>query len=820
MIIKQIKITIILIAIFLYGTGLKAQKYKEMMDDQSINIYEVEKEANKYFSIHGTGKGSGWKQFQRWFYEMDLNFGPSGNRSCYDLIAGIEEYKKYNKKYSSQTRSLWSEMGPYSAANRIGSWSPGLGRIDAVWMDPNNTNLLYLGSRSGGFWKSTNGGINWSCMTDNLAVIGVNTFAVDPNNVNIIYINHRVSGSDRSLGILKTTNGGINWDTTGLSWTTNNNKSVYKIIAHPDSSNIVYATTNDGIYKTADAGINWTQIQSGDWEDFEFKPGNPSSIYAVKDNDDCIYKSIDSGTTFSKIETPSKKPEIDVTAADSNYLYYANSDGVWRSTNAGLSFTQMGNAPTSKMSFGVSDTDKNRVLFGGLDTYLSINGGNSFFQVTWWSGRDEGDPDYIHADLREVICVNGTFVVGTDGYMCKSTNGGTIWQTLSVGVSTHEIYRIGISQLTDDNVLTGSQDNGTMLFKNNDWYSWLGADGMECAFDFDDSYTYIGTSQYGTIYITTTGSGRTTITPYDTAYEREKGAWITPFVLDPNKHNTIIVGYDRVYKTINNGFTWNAISNHGEFGGNLSLLAIASSNSNVIYAARSNKIWRTINGGTNWTQLSTPWSPNIAYISVHPTDENRIIAALAGFTAGEKIYESIDGGSTWTNISGGLPNLPSRCAIYEDSMQNRIFLGTELGVYYNDDTTSSWVSFMNNLPVVTVRELEIQQQTKKLYLGSWGRGVWSIQLPNTIGMKDDLKNESSINIYPNPSNGSFNIKTKGFGFYNYSVVDMSGRLILTGQFDDNYESRETSFQMDNNSGVYFIKIWNKNKIKVQKIIVL
>ncbi|MFC2111233.1 T9SS type A sorting domain-containing protein, partial [Bacteroidota bacterium] len=811
---------VLLMVMLVYSTGLQAQKYKQMMDDQSINIYDVEKEAEKYFSIHGTGKRSGWKQFQRWFYEMELNFGPVGDRSSYNLSAGIAEYKKYSKKHTSQTKSAWSELGPYSAANRIGSWSPGLGRIDAVWMDPYNINRLYLGSRSGGFWKSTNGGLNWSCMTDNLAVIGVNTFAVDPNNFNVIYINHKVSANNRSLGILKSTDGGINWNSTGFIWTTNDNVSVYKIIAHPVNSNILYVTASNGIYKTTNGGSTWGQIQTGDWEDFEFKPGNPTIIYAVKDSDDDIYKSIDSGTTFTKIETPTKKPEIDVTAADSSYLYYANSDGVWRSTNSGVTFTNMGNAPTSKMSFGVSDTDKDRVLFGGLDTYLSTNGGSSFSQCTWWSGRDEGDPDYIHADLREVICVNGTFVIGTDGYMCKSTNGGTVWQTLSVGVSTHEIYRIGVSQLTPDNVLTGSQDNGTMLYKNNDWYSWLGADGMECAFDLDNPYTYIGTSQNGTIYKTTTGSGRSTITPRDTANEREKGAWITPFIIDPNSSNTIIAGYDRVYKTTDNGTNWTAISNHGEFGGNLALLAIAESNSNIIYAARSNKIWKTNNGGNSWTQLNNPWSPSISYISAHPTDTNKVVVALSGFTAGEKIYESNDGGSTWTNISGALPNLPSRCAIYEDSLLNRIFLGTELGVYYKDDTTSNWVSFMTNLPMVTIRELEIQKQTKKLFAGSWGRGVWSIQLPNPTGIGNELVNEHSINVYPNPSKGTFNIKTSGLGHYDYTVREMSGRLILQGQFDDNNKTRENTIYIGNHTGIYILSIKNKSKIEVEKIIVL
>ncbi len=818
--VKKITITILLMAMFLYGAELKAQKYKEMMDDQSTNIYSVKKEADKYFSTHSSGKGSGWKQFHRWFYEMDLNFGPSGDRTTYNLSAGIKEYKKYSKKYSSSTKSAWIEIGPYNAANRIGSWSPGLGRIDAVWMDPTNTNFLYLGSRSGGFWKSNNGGLNWSCMTDDLAVIGVNTFAVDPNNFNVIYINHKVSSNNRSLGILKSTNGGINWNTTGLIWTTNDNISVYKIIAHPVNSNILYATTSDGIYKTTNGGSTWGQIQTGDWEDFEFQPGNPSTIYAVKDNDDCIYKSIDSGTNFTKIETPTKKPEIDVTAADSSYLYYASSNGIWRSTDGGSTFTNMGSAPTSKMSFGVSDTDKNRVLFGGLDTYLSTNGGSSFFQVTWWSGRDEGDPDYIHADLREVICVNGTFVVGTDGYMCKSTNGGTLWQTLSVGVSTHEIYRIGVSQLTPENVLTGSQDNGTMLHKNNDWYSWLGADGMECVFDLDEQNTFFGTSQYGTIYRTTTGSGRTTVTPRDTAGEREKGRWITPFVIDQNSPNTIIAGYDRVYRTTNNGTSWTAISNHDEFGGNLSLLSINGSNSNIIYAARSNKIWKTNNGGNSWVQLSNPWSSSIAYVSAHPTDINKIVVALAGFTAGEKVYESNDGGSTWTNISGALPNLPSRCAIYEDSLLNRIFLGTELGVYYKDDTTTSWISFMTNLPMVTVRELEIQKQTKKLFAGTWGRGVWSIQMPNPAGIEDVLEDEHSINIYPNPSNGTFNIRTTRFGSYDYTVSDISGRLIISGKFDDKNETHENIIQMGNYSGIFIVKIKNKSQVAVQKIIVL
>src|SRR6056300_442865 len=136
--------------------------YKSMMYDNTYNFYDVVDSANAYFSTHGTGKGSGYKPFQRWVNENESKFYPSGDRlnAYYDGARIAHQQLKHTRSTTlgKTVKDGWEELGPWEANNITSHYSPGIGRVETFWVNPSNTDEIMLGSRSGGFWKTTDGG--------------------------------------------------------------------------------------------------------------------------------------------------------------------------------------------------------------------------------------------------------------------------------------------------------------------------------------------------------------------------------------------------------------------------------------------------------------------------------------------------------------------------------------------------------------------------------------------------------------------------------------------------------------------------------------
>jgi hypothetical protein len=126
---------------------------------------------------------------------------------------------------------------------------------------------------------------------------------------------------------------------------------------------------------------------------------------------------------------------------------------------------------------------------------------------------------------------------------------------------------------------------------------------------------------------------------------------------------------------------------------------------------------------------------------------------------GTKIFYSADGGSTWTNVSKNLPNFPANIVKQErNNPKNAIYVGLDVGVYYTDNTMTTWEPFMKGLPNSTVRDLEINETAGLIRAGTYGRGIWESDLYSiTIGVKTAPTNEQ-LTVYPNPSPGIFTIR--------------------------------------------------------------
>lgn len=751
-----------LLAIFCF-TNSYAQDYKEMMNDPSYNVYDVIKKGNDYFKNRDKGKGSGYKQFQRWIIENEDRFYPTGERKNFKVLEAYNTIKNrkniVKKTYTKSSNNAiedykWEEVGPYVELKRAyDERRNGNGRVDAIWVDPNDEKRIYVGTRGGGLWTTTNEGATWSPKTDDLGITGVNSIAVNPNNVNEIYIATAIAGK-YSIGVFKSTNTGDSWTQTGYSLQVATNfTSINKIIMHPTNPLTLFAATSNGLVKTTDGFQTHSTVFSGDIIDIEFHPTNANIVYISNNSNNTIYRSTNLGDSFvSTGVILVDKPQIAVSKNQPNSVFVADDGLFYKSTNNGLSFTKLGNPDEGIGQYGgfaVSDTNANIIVNGSLNTYVSLNGGVTDFTKSTnssYSSSTGVGGNFVHADIREVEVVNGVIYLGTDGWLAKSTDSGQTYSLLTYSMGNHEIYRhgMGVSQSSPNTLVVGTQDNGTSILSNGKWIHWKGGDGGTSMVDKTNANIIYGSLYNGTFRRSNTGG----LTATSKSLGDTKPGSVPPLIQHPTIDGTIYLGEGngQVWKSTNYGDSWTTIANFNVFDV-IDDMNISNSNPDYIYASVKSRIWKTTDGGANWTEISSGL-PNLSItgIAIDYDDPNRVSISYTNYSSSSKVYTTTNGGTSWTNISGNLPNLPINDIVYDNTTNNPLYVATDIGIYYKDDTLTNWTPFGKNLPNTRVNDLEIQFATKRLYAATWGRGVWRSELVRSGSQPEANFSVSSENI--------------------------------------------------------------------------
>ncbi len=729
--------------------SLNAQKtYKHLMQDYQVNFYDACKSAEKYFESRDKGKGSGWKGYQRWKAWNESCYYPSGDRSNSDPRFAQKAFDDFikNNTLKSSFPNGWNDLGPYDANFITSHYSPGIGRVEAFYVNPNNPQQLYLGSRSGGFWRSFDEGNSWQNTTDFLIASGVNTIATPPNHPDTVLINVRNASNGTTHGIYQSFDAGSSWALSNFNPTTlgwgglGDNSKIYTIAYHPSIHNLVFVGTSRGLFRSVDGLQSWTQLLSNaEIVDIAFHPTDPSIVYLYDtyywgNNQSAVLRSTDIGLSFSSSANLAGNNDangiISTTAACPNCVYFASNNGVWRSDDAALSFSFLSNPNESCDGFAVSDIDSLHLIYGYLDSHASSDGGYSFNQVTDWAN---GNPDssYIHADLRVAQCINGVFYVGTDGYLAKSIDNGISWERLNDGTGIREFYAVGLSQSNYKVQMAGSQDNGTSILADTGWIEWNGGDGMEAVVQPLNDQWMIGSWQYGT-------RNRT----QDGGFSRQgigspnggNGDWIAPLYLDPNEQMKVLHFSDRLYSSDEFGDGWDSLG-VGGIGGNIKIAAVAENNSNRIIIARYSNIELSEDGGLTFSSIASGLPGySITDIAFAPNSDSTIIVTYNRHqNDNQKVYLSHDLGQSWTNISYNLNDMPIRTVVIDHTDDANIYLGAEIGVFYKPMNGTNWMLYNPGLPNVTVRDLEIQYGTNTLRAATWGRGLWEYSL---VGRND------------------------------------------------------------------------------------
>ncbi len=738
----------LLLGLFLASTIAYGQAFKAKYYDYSFNFYEICAEAEAYFTTQGKEEGSGHKGFERWKNSNENKFAPSGDRSNVDPYFVEKAWQKVQERNAKTNSSpAWRDLGPYRVDSISGHYSAGIGRVESFYVNPANTQQLYLGSRSGGFWKSMNGGTSWtSSSTDFLVAAGVNTMSVNPNNPDSVLINVRNASNGTSHGIYRSTDAGATWalsnfSPTALGWGgLGDNNQVYIIAYHPRVKDLVFVGTSRGLYRSTDDLQTFTRLRNNDdITDIKFHPSDDQVVYIYDDyywgaNQDLILRSEDGGLTFTNTATlvgnNTAKVQIAVSPACADCLYAASGNGVWKSTDKGANFTFMANPPGTCDGFAVNDQDTAIMIYGMLDIYASYDGGNNFQQVAWWAHNNSNRPfsgsQYVHADLREIECINGEFYIGTDGYMAKTSDDGANWQRLSEGTGIREFYDLGVAQSHNLHNISGSQDNGTSIRKTNHWLEFYGADGMDGVIHPLNPDYMMGSVQFGTRRLTfDAGLSQQAATP-----PGQSGAWEAPLVYAHSEPMTIYSFGEDVYRSSDFGQTW---VNQGTSlaSGVIDRAAVAYNNADVIAIATDNKLEISTNGGQNFTNryIGLP-QRNIVDMTFAPHNDSIILICYGNYQNDlKKVYITLDQGSTWTNITdAGIGDMPILSVAIDHSSNPNLYVGAEIGVFTKPLQGGTWTLYNTSLPNTAVKDLEVMFGSNTLRAATWGRGMWETDL--------------------------------------------------------------------------------------------
>ena len=687
----------------------------------------------------------------------------------------------------------WVPLGPRAAG------TAGAGRLNSIDFHPTNENSYAVSTPGGGVWITTDAGVSWTTTTDFLPNSCFQWATWDPTNVNTLYI----GGGDgdatdcNGIGVLKSVDAGKTWKVTGatMTWTPSQGRKVGKLAMLPNGTLIVGSTM--GIHTSSDGGVTYKLASgiSGRVWDLEVKPGSNTTVYASTAT--AFYRSDDGGLTFSTVSgVPNSTNRVYISVSNSNpelviALTSTRStfNGIWKSTNSGVSFTSIGTGSYASCSqawydigFSVSHANADEMALGCLSNYRSTNAGTS--GTTLSGSHVDIHGLYYHPKTGALFSVN-------DGGVFRSIAGGS-FTSLNNNLEISQGYRIGVLRNDFNHVCTGRQDNGTdvkggatQTFKRA-----LGGDGMECFFNSTGTRWY-GESQNGgwegCAYNTSTGatSNCTSLSPPGS------GAWDTPWGASATNPGTLYGSRTGFIKSTDNGSTWTTLSPGGT-GSFRNFVVEANGTSDAILLIQGSGLRKSLDGGSTWESASGIGLPTASpiHVAIHPTNPQIMAVVYSGYTDNQKAYLTVNGGTSWTNISSGIPNVPADAVAFDGKTTNGpgIYVATDAGVYFKDDRFTTFQNFSDGLPNIRGAEIEVNPNPagteKRVTVSLYGRGVWQSPVwDNSVGIakKSNLAFESfTIRYSPSSSRVYFTLGIQDLGSATtLSLTTLGGKTLHT-----------------------------------------
>ncbi len=654
------------------------------------------------------------------------------------------------------------------------------GRCTALVCDPTSADHIWIGAAGGGVWKSTDAGRSWRLKWRSRTPLEIGSLAIDSANPKTLYCGtgeaNLSADSYPGDGIYRSTNGGTTWKPWARSATTGLPRRVGVIAVDPFDRNHVLvggigygrvSSDNDfgGLYVTRDSGATWqreTFISANNYwcHSIAFDPRTAGTIFSTFTGPGVssgIYRSTNAGVSWTQLKTglpPTDRigrTTVAIAPSNPRILYAISAEmasggadrvlGVFKSNNGGNSWSNLaGNhfGSEGQMSYGnaiaVNPQNPDHVICGGVDLHVTTDGGSTWRVASHWDA-DRGTPSYAHADHHALVmppAAPGRIYSANDGGMDTSEDGGKHWQNRSAGLAVTMFYDIDVAQ-TDPRVYGGgAQDNGTLITNTGQpdgFFELLGGDGGWMVIDPNDAGHVYASFQFGGMYRFRNGSARKVSPPFKP--EDSAGIWMVYITIDPNQSNVVYTGNQRVYRTKNDGISWDALTPVLD-GSPISAIEVAGANSNVIYVGTEDGgFFRSLDAGSNWSaDLAGPTLPGvmITRIETSPGDARDVYVTVANF-GNSHVFHSADAGSTWTDIDGGkLPDAPHHALLIRPDAPKELYVCGDAGVYLTNDAGLTWQNLTANLPNVMVVDLVYQTATKALVAATYGRSVWRLTL--------------------------------------------------------------------------------------------
>ncbi|GEM_PF-4904084 len=717
------------------------------------------------------------------------------------------------------------------------------GRVTAIAIGPNTGNI-YIGTAGGGVWKSTDGGASWAALTDNQPVLAIGSLTIDPIDTtdNTVYAgtgeaNFPAGHPDNSLviyngaGVLKTTNGGTSWTLQGYGTFGPYGRGIGAIAAHGQT---VWAGTTSGLFQSGDGGNSWSQVTVAsvpstamitDVTIDNAAPGSNGVYVTVSDLNGGtsyagVYKST-AGSPFTLLTGSSPLPaatswqraQLAESASSPSTLYLIISSastsgllGLFKTTNGGGIWTQLAAPPTDPLGtqgqydlfVTIDPTDANVVSIGGLNAFITATGGTAWTQLSdvYCSGGPLPCSSPLHPDMHAGAFGNsGTprpLFVGSDGGMVKTANRGTSWININNNLNATTFYGgdAAANYMTTPVVIGGLQDNGNVRTASTSLGTWAeiyGGDGFQAGVDKSNAnHAYV--ERYSGFLASTTNANAgtaitwTTLGGGGTNVCYGNGMFNNPFAIDINNGNHIasVDEFGRVCESIDGGTTWTSPTvSTGSFPF-IRSVAIAPSNSAVMYAGSRGGIFRTTNANTSsaasWSACGSGLPSGARPVSIWIDSADSTIAYVTFSDFGvPHVWKSVNCGA-WQSLSGDLPNIPTISIVeYPSSPSNVLVVGTDVGVYVASENgaSTSW-SRLTGLPNVGVEQLFMDKAQTTLFAATYGRGMWEIPIP---ALPSTITSLSPIAVPV--GNPTFTLTVNGTGFVSGAQVLFNGSTRTT-----------------------------------------
>ncbi|MCA9926900.1 MAG: hypothetical protein KC419_00430, partial [Anaerolineales bacterium] len=586
-------------------------------------------------------------------------------------------------------------------------------------------------------WRSTNGGSSWSRVYNASEPYGCMDLAIrtdkSPDTI------FAACGSTFGATIYRSANGGNTWlssfSESGMGRTTlaiapSNEDVVYALAA--DTSGGTYSGGMRAVYRTTNGGSSWTARVRNTDSDKLNRVLLTNPVYAFFS--DCGYGPDD---VFY------------------NQGWYDN-------------------------IIAVDPTDENVVWAGGIDLFRSNNGGQDWDLGSYWWGN-KSHPLYVHADQHIITfhpnyngTTNTTMFVGNDGGIFRTDNardnlfggmpnlcnpsglntaGRVNWTDLNNGYAVTQFYH-GLPYPNGETYFGGTQDNGTNRGNDTDganaWHEIMGGDGGYVAVDPTNTNVLFAETTGLSLARSTNGGTTFSGTTFGISESSGNFLFINPFVMDPGNPQILWTGGRFLWRSTDQGSNWVQASGLNP-SGSFSAHAVAPTDSNYVVSGTSNgylvrsQTALSTNSSTFWPS-SRPARGYVSWVTFDPTNKNIVYATYSTFGV-DHVWKSSNRGATWTAVdnrgaANGIPDIPVHTIAVDPTDTDRLYVGTDLGIFISTDGGDNWSVANNGFAHVVTEALAVTKVSSspaayQLFAFTHGRGVYRIDLPVNVGGGDD-----------------------------------------------------------------------------------